>query len=171
MSMKRLSLLLLILCTGCNGGSPEKRDTRAPGSAHKTPAGLKFRDMAGKPHDIDSLLGQGQSVALIFWQTWCKPCLREMPDLVKANRRYSPRIRFYGIISGPDKDVDEAKVKNIVGRLGVGYPQVRDRDLRLSRSFDVEGTPTIVILGPGGSILYRGHRPPDNWNAFAKQDG
>ena len=169
--MKRLIFLLLILCPGCGGNTPEERSVRNSSLALKTPAGLKFRDMAGKSHDIDSLLGQEQSVALIFWQPWCKPCLREMPDLIRADRRYSPRIRFYGIISGPDKDVDEAKVKNIVGRLGVGYPQVRDRDLRLSRSFDVEGTPTIVILGPGGSILYRGHQPPDNWNAFAKQDG
>ena len=169
--MKRLIFLLLILCTGCSGGSPEKRDTRAPGSAHKTPAGLKFRDMAGKSHDIDSLLGQGQSVALIFWQTWCKPCLREMPALVKADLQYSPRLRFYGIISGPDEDVDEARVGKIVADLDVHYPQVRDRDLRLSRSFGVQGTPTIIILGHGGSVLYRGHRPPDNWNAFAKQDG
>ena len=171
MSMKRLSLLLLILCTGCNGGSPEKRDTRAPGSARKTPVGLKFRDMAGKPHDVDSLLRQGQSVALIFWQTWCKPCLREMPELVKADLQHSPRLSFYGIISGPDKDVDEARVKTIVGRFGVRYPQVRDRDLRLSKIFGVEGTPTIVILGSGGSVLYRGHRLPDNWAVFTKRDG
>ena len=166
-----MSLLLLILCIGCNGNAPGERDALDRGQARKAPAGLKFQDMAGKPHDIDSLLGQGQSVALIFWQTWCKPCLREMPDLARTDRRYSPRIRFYGIISGPDQDVDEAKVKKIVARLGVGYPQVRDRDLRLSRGFEVEGTPTIVILGPAGSILYRGHRLPDNWNAFAKQDG
>ena len=171
MNMKRLIFLLLILCPGCGGNTPEERSVRDSNPALKTPAGLIFQDMAGKSHDVDTLLRQGQSVALIFWQTWCKPCLREMPDLVKANRRHSPRIRFYGIISGPDKDVDEAKVKKIVARLGVGYPQVRDRDLRLSRGFEVGGTPTIIILGPGGSILYRGHRPPDNWNAFAKQDG
>ena len=169
--MKRLIFLLLILCQGCGGNTPEKLNVRDSTPALKTPAGLKFQDMEGKPHDIDSLLGQGQSVALVFWQTWCKPCLREMPDLVAADRRYSPRIRFYGIISGPDKDVDEAKVKNIVGRLGVRYPQVRDRNLRLSRSFGVEGTPTIIVLGAGGSILYRGHRLPDNWAAFTKRNG
>ncbi len=171
MLMKRLLLLLLILAPGCGGNAPEERDTPNPSPAGKAPGGLKFKDMAGKPHDVDSLLGQGHSVALVFWQTWCKPCLREIPDLVKADRRYSPRLRFYGIISGPDKDVDEAKVKTIAGRFGVRYPQVRDRDLRLSKTFGVEGTPTIVILGSGGSVLYRGHRLPDNWAAFTKRDG
>ena len=171
MLMKPLIFLLLILAPGCGGNAPEKRNTPNPSPAGKASGGLGFKDMAGKLHDVDSVLEQGHAVALVFWQTWCKPCLREMPDLVKANRRHSPRIRFYGIISGPDKDVDEAKVKKIVARLGVGYPQVRDRDLRLSRGFEVGGTPTIIILGSGGSILYRGHRPPDNWNAFAKQDG
>ena len=169
--MKRLIFLLLILAPGCGGNAPEKRNTPNPSPAGKASCGLGFKDMGGKLHDVDSVLGQGHAVALVFWQTWCKPCLREMPELVKADLQYSPRLSFYGIISGPDKDVDEAKVKKIVARLGVGYPQVRDRDLRLSRGFEVGGTPTIVILGPGGSILYRGHRPPDNWNAFAKQDG
>ena len=171
MLMKPLIFLLLILAPGCGGNAPEKRNTPNPSPAGKASGGLGFKDMGGKLHDVDSVLGQGHAVALVFWQTWCKPCLREMPELVKADLQYSPRLSFYGIISGPDKDVDEAKVKKIVARLGVGYPQVRDRDLRLSRGFDVEGPPTIVILGPGGSILYRGHRPPDNWNAFAKQDG
>ena len=171
MDMKRLIFLLLILCPGCGGNTPEERDVPKPAQAGKTPTGLTFKDMAGLPHDVDNLLGQGHSVALVFWQTWCKPCLREMPALVKADLQYSPRLRFYGIISGPDKDVDEARVGKIVADLGVHYPQVRDRDLRLSRSFGVQGTPTIIILGHGGSVLYRGHRPPDNWAAFIKRDG
>ena len=170
MNMKRLIFLLLILCPSCGGNTPEERSVRNSSLALKTPAGLKFRDMAGKSHDIDSLLGQEQSVALIFWQTWCKPCLREMPELARVDRQYSPRIRFYGIVSGSDEDVDDAKVKSLVERLGVGYPQVRDRDLRLSRGFKIDGTPTIVILGPGRSVLYRGHQLPDNWAVFTKRD-
>ena len=169
--MKRLIFLLLILCPGCGGNTPEERSVRNSSPALKTPAGLKFRDMAGKSHDIESILGQGQSVALVFWQTWCKPCLREMPELARVDRQYSPRIRFYGIVSGTDEDVDDAKVKSLVERLGVGYPQVRDRDLRLSRGFKIDGTPTIVILGPGRSVLYRGHQLPDNWAVFTKRDG
>ena len=171
MLMKPLIFLLLILAPGCGGNAPEKRNTPNPSPAGKASGGLGFKDMGGKLHDVDSVLGQGHSVALVFWQTWCKPCLREMPELVKADLQYSPRLSFYGIISGPDKDVDEARVKTIVGRFGVRYPQVRDRDLRLSKTFGVEGTPTIVILGSGGSVLYRGHRLPDNWAAFTKRGG
>ena len=169
MNLKRWSVLLLILfagciftgCifTGCNGNTPAERNDLIPQPAHKIPAGLKIQDMAG------------QSVALVFWQTWCKPCLREMPELARVDRQYSPRIRFYGIVSGTDEDVDDAKVKSLVERLGVGYPQVRDRDLRLSRGFKIDGTPTIVILGPGRSVLYRGHQLPDNWAVFTKRDG
>ena len=169
--MKRLIFLLLILAPGCGARPAVTQDTPNPSPAGTVSEGLGFRDMAGKLHDVDSVLGQGHAVALVFWQTWCKPCLREMPELVKADLQYSPRLSFYGIISGPDKDVDEARVKTIVGRFGVRYPQVRDRDLRLSKIFGVEGTPTIVILGSGGSVLYRGHRLPDNWAAFTKRDG
>ena len=124
MLMKPLIFLLLILAPGCGGNAPEKRNTPNPSPAGKASGGLGFKDMAGKLHDVDSVLEQGHAVALVFWQTWCKPCLREMPELVKADRKYSPGLRFYGIIAGPDKDVDEARVKTIVGRFGLRYPQV-----------------------------------------------
>ena len=181
MNIKRWNLLPLILpagciltgciLTGCNGNTPAERNDLVPQAAHKVPTGLIIQDMAGRPHDLDSILGRGQSIALVFWQTWCKPCLREMPELARVDRQYSPRIRFYGIVSGTDEDVDDAKVKSLVERLGVGYPQVRDRDLRLSRGFKIDGTPTIVILGPGRSVLYRGHQLPDNWAVFTKRNG
>ena len=91
MNIKRWSLLPLILLagcilTGCNGNTPAERNDLVPRAAHKVPTGLIIQDMAGRPHDLDSILGQGQSIALVFWQTWCKPCLREMPELARVDR-------------------------------------------------------------------------------------
>ena len=45
------------------------------------------------------------------------------------------------------------------------YPQVRDRDLALTDTFDVRGTPTVVVIGLDGAVAYRGHELPD-WEAF-----
>ena len=48
---------------------------------------------------------------------------------------------------------DPHLVGDAVRRLGITHPQVLDPDLSITSSFGVRGWPTIVILGPDGSIL------------------
>lgn len=48
---------------------------------------------------------------------------------------------------------DPAFVTAAVRRLGVTHPQVLDPDLAITGSFAVRGWPTIILLGPDGSIL------------------
>jgi hypothetical protein len=48
----------------------------------------------------------------------------------------------------------------------MSYPQLRDRDLALSRKFGVTGTPDIIVLSADDTVLYRGHRPPADWNTL-----
>jgi protein-disulfide isomerase len=35
--------------------------------------------------------------------------------------------------------------------------------LALAGGYDVKATPTIIVLGKNARVLYRGHRPPENW--------
>ena len=122
-------------------------------------------DLSGESHDLHALLRRGP-VVLSFWQTWCKSCLREAPALSAAERAYGEKLQFLGVISGTDDVVDEAKVKRLADRFALSFPQIRDRDLRLARHFQVAGTPTVVILGPDGGVRYKGHRTPESWSRF-----
>ena len=54
-------------------------------------------------------------------------------------------------------------MRELVATFDLPYPQVRDRDLFLTRRFDVKGTPTLVVIGAEG-VLYEGHGPPEDWN-------
>ena len=136
-----------------------------------TDAGLALvlTDMDGRAHDLDATLREGRPVALVFWQTWCASCIREAPELASAARAYGEDILFLGVVPGTDEYVDDGEVEEMAAELGLPYPQVRDRDLALSRRYGVEGTPTIVVLGAGGRILYDDHRPPADWSALAQR--
>lgn len=129
-------------------------------------ADLKVVDLAGETHDLDAALARGEAVALVFWQTWCTSCAGEAPAIVEARQRHGERLRFVGVVPGRDADVDDAEVARVRDAWGYDFPQVRDRDLSLTRRFGVTGTPTIVVLGPGSAVRYTGHRPPDDWKAL-----
>ncbi len=136
-------------------------------SAHAAPACSSVIDIDGRTHEIDRITRAGRRVVLIFWQTWCSPCRHEAPALAEASRKYEDSLSFFGVISGPAKSAEERDVREFVAFYRLPYPQVRDADLALTREFQVEGTPTIIVLGPEGDVIYRGHRPPADWNDVA----
>ncbi|MBW2292924.1 MAG: TlpA family protein disulfide reductase [Deltaproteobacteria bacterium] len=127
---------------------------------------LLLLDMDGRTHDADALLAAGQPVVLVFWQTWCPTCKREAPELAHAVEKYGDAMKFFGVVSGPDDVIDDAKVLRVAEEWGHRHPQIRDRDLSLTNRFKVIGTPAIIVLGREGRELYRGHRLPKDWVAF-----
>lgn len=127
---------------------------------------LAFADMDGHAHDADALLEDGTPVVLVFWQTWCGSCKREAPELVKAVEHYGESLKFFGVISGPDDAVDDKQVARVAKEWHLEHPQIRDRDLTLTKRFKVVGTPAIIVVGRGGKTLYRGHRLPEDWTQF-----
>jgi thiol-disulfide isomerase/thioredoxin len=120
-------------------------------------------DMAGETHDVDELLAQGRNVTLVFWQTWCGPCKREAPGLAVAATEHAEGLAFFGVVSGSDRDIDDKKVRGYVQKYELPYPQIRDRDISLTKQYEVVATPTIIVLGPGREVLFRGNHPPESW--------
>lgn len=131
-----------------------------------TVEGLILVDRSGVQHDLGASLAAGKKVALIFWQTWCGSCLEEAPQLAKDAKQWGQDILFLGVIPGPKGSVDEAAVDQVVAKFGLPYAQVRDTELALTKRFEVQGTPTIIVLGVDGRILFRGHQAPANWGDY-----
>lgn len=164
--MKTTHLILLApLAAACSVGGAAHRDDVAAHVQVRAP--LLLTDMEGRTHDVDALLRRDRPVALVFWQTWCESCIREAPGLAAAAREQDGRVEFFGVVPGTDEYVDDEEVRRTAAEMGLPYPQVRDRDLALTDRYGVQGTPTIVVLGAGGRILFQGHRPPGDWSAFA----
>lgn len=165
-------LTILVLVTACS--STDHRQPTAPDAgeqlASSDEAWMQLEDMQGRRHDLSQALAGGRSVALVFWQSWCAPCIREAPGLAAASQRLDGEVDFYGIVSGPDEVVDERAVTDTARRLQLPYPQVRDRSGELARRFEVVGTPTIVVIEPSGHVAFNGHEPPPAWSAKADAD-
>jgi peroxiredoxin len=50
------------------------------------------------------------------------------------------------------RDSDE-QARRFVVQKGLAFPNGRDSDMKIARAYRVEGTPTTVLITPGGQIL------------------
>ncbi|MCA8923369.1 MAG: TlpA family protein disulfide reductase [Planctomycetes bacterium] len=158
-----LAASLLALLAGCQSQPPQPA---AP--AHDGPLELgTLEGMNGQSYDVDAELDRGETVALVFWQTWCESCEKEAPSIAKAAADNAGKIRFIGIVPGKDGTVVDSEVRATADTWGyAAFPHVRDRDMSLTRKLGVSGTPTILVLAKGGQVVFNGHRPPADWAPF-----
>ena len=117
------------------------------------PFNLKTPD--GKPISLASY--RGKVVLLNFWGTWCKPCLKELPEFDRLYRRY----RKHGLVliaiatdTEPEKVLEFANERKLAAKLALGGEPLAEQ--YASTSF-----PFSLVIDDKGQIRgsYRGYRP------------
>ena len=120
----------------------------ALGQETPRPAQLTVKDIHGRYIRLSDY--RGKVVLVNFWATWCPPCRKEIPDLIRLQREYRSRgLQIIGVTYPPQK---LAEVRRFVRRAKVNYPVglgTEETKSRLSRS---EALPTTVVIGADGRI-------------------
>lgn len=95
---------------------------------------------------------RGQWVVLNFWATWCAPCRKEMPSLLRLQQAM-PEIAVLPVatgrnaVEGIERFYEEAGVEAL--------PILRDPRSAFARPMAVMGLPVTVILNPEGQEVGR----------------
>jgi thiol-disulfide isomerase/thioredoxin len=70
---------------------------------------------------IAALPAGNEIVLLNFWATWCEPCLKEMPMLIRIHAE-EPQVKMIGV--SVDAIENEGAVKKFIQKHGITYPVV-----------------------------------------------
>ncbi|MCE3227943.1 MAG: alkyl hydroperoxide reductase [Bacteroidetes bacterium] len=110
----------------------------------------------GKNIALSSL--RGKVVLIDFWASWCGPCRKEMPNVVKTYAKFKDKgFEIYGVSLDKEKD---AWVQAIA-KDGITWPQVSDLkfwDSDAVKLYGVSGIPYTVLLDKEGKILAKALR-------------
>lgn len=84
----KLHLLVVVLAVfaACKDSKKEtSRDAKIASSSVQTLTTSHYEDLEGNTIELDQY--KGKRILLNFWATWCRPCIEEMPALLKAQSR------------------------------------------------------------------------------------
>jgi thiol-disulfide isomerase/thioredoxin len=108
---------------------------------------VTYIDTNGTAYTKQSLAGK--VVIVNFWATWCKPCLKEIPDLSRISEKYKGRgLVVLGVLSSDNPD--NATLLNFQSDNEMSFPVVRaTSDILVS--YDYPGSlPTTFIFDRTG---------------------
>lgn len=110
-----------------------------------------LNDINGNPLTLSSL--RGKWVILDFWGSWCKWCIKGVPDMKEYYAKYSDKLEILGV----DCNDTVEKWKGAVAQYELPWLHVYwdkddencDNPLEL---YGVRGFPTKVVIDPEGKI-------------------
>ena len=118
---------------------------------------IKGIDVYGKSLKLSDY--RGKVVAVIFWGTWCGPCMREIPRQKALVERMKGRP--FAML-GVNTDADAAVARKVMEAQGVTWSNWHDRqgleravlsiDGPIAKLYHVRGYPTVYVIDAEGKI-------------------
>lgn len=116
--------------------------------ALKMPA-LELTTVDGKPFDLAAQ--KGKLVILNVWASWCRPCIQEVPAIIRLQQALKGSDVEVLAVSLDNENVD---LKNFMERRGFAdLFTVRDKKLMIPNKMSVSVIPSNFVLDGDGNLV------------------
>ena len=115
-----------------------------------------LRDPSGAEISLEAM--RGKVVVLDFWGTWCKPCVKAMPEIQKLHDEFRDRgVIVVGVNVEHRRGADPA---GMMKRKGATYALALE-GAPVARAYGITAYPSMIVIGPDGRVLHtaRGFGP------------
>lgn len=90
-------------------------------------------------------------VILNFWASWCLPCVKEFPSLVKFQEKYKGQVTVLGI-NGDEED-PEMNIKKVEAKYKLNFESAADPMSVISNKFMISTYPVSLVYHKG-KVIY-----------------
>jgi peroxiredoxin len=128
---------------------------------------LSLADLNGRPHSLQELRGK-QVVHIVFWATWCVPCLQEVPTLRGVYDKYRQRgLEILAVVPNLNQTPDSLRAFARESR--ISYPVLWDEKLVAMNSYHVSAIPQNFLIGKDGIVRFSGTTLPDDYESLIER--
>lgn len=114
--------------------------------AHAEVVDFALLDASGVEHKLSDY--RGKWLVINFWATWCAPCLKEIPELVKFHNRHKDDDAM--VIGIDFEEIDLASLRAFIQEQKMNYPVLRAGSNPLTPFEPLLGLPSTFLVSPQG---------------------
>lgn len=166
-----LGMILVVgifLMAGCGGSTEGKQMVKETNeTVKKVVRGTSIGQMAPN-FELEKASGgkisfkdlEGSPAVMVFWTAWCPVCKEEAPKINKLAAEFENKgVTVVGVNIG-DSD---ARISEGIESFGIKYTVAKDTNMKVSKSYKVFGTPTVIFLDKKGVVQYFGNEVPKDY--------
>ena len=110
----------------------------------------------------------GKPLLLVFWNTWCPNCKKELPQINQLAQKYAPRgLAVLAINTGLNDSLD--KTRAFWQKSAFQFPTGFDHSFEIGQAFGVRGVPTVLLVDTRGVVRYQSPLLPENMEERIRQ--
>jgi peroxiredoxin len=114
---------------------------------------FNLTDLNGKTHTLSQY--RGKNVMLIFWATWCKPCVSEIPHLIEIRDKIGEDKLAMLAISYNYSDPTTKVRKFVASNPIINYPVISTDSMVMPRPYNlIDSIPCSFFIDPEGKIKF-----------------
>ncbi|HLA39871.1 MAG TPA: TlpA disulfide reductase family protein [Candidatus Glassbacteria bacterium] len=110
---------------------------------------LALNDINGKPLKLEDY--RGKVVMVQFWATWCPPCRKEMPSMMRLQTKLAGKPF---IILAVNMGETEKEIKDFLALVNADFTVPMDSDGKAISAWKVFVAPSTFLIDPKGNIRY-----------------
>ncbi len=114
---------------------------------------IVMQDPNGKTVKVSDYVSKNKYTLIDFWASWCGPCLREMPNVVKAYTNFHDKgLEIVGVSLDNKKDA----WVNAIKKQNMPWPQMSDLkgwECAGATAYNVRAIPSNVLVSQDGKIV------------------
>lgn len=124
--------------------------------AHAAPV-FSWKNKAGQSRSLEDY--RGKVVMVNFWGTWCPPCRRELPDIVRLRDKMADKgLEVIGVAIGEENRLPagvtvEQHLAEFAGNNDLRYPLVVGNGDIINHYGGISAVPTTFIVNREGKIV------------------
>ena len=149
--MKKCILFLTILIAGvlsCKNEQNKKTDSIKATSVELTTKDKStFEDLDGNPIALSDF--KGKRVLLNYWATWCRPCIEEMPAMLRAQDLLAKEN--YVFLLASDQSIE--KIKTFKEKKNFDFTFLKYNGSLTDMK--INALPATFIYNESGKFMYR----------------
>lgn len=148
--MNRLLLMLMMVVPLSAGAYPEMIPLEETSLIGRAAPEVDLQTLSGEKFVLSE--ARGKPVVLAFWASWCGPCRKEMPELVKLQEARSD-VRI--VMVNVDRDVRDAR--RFLSQIGISAENAEialDNEAIALGAYGVLSMPTTFMIDGNGTVKF-----------------